>query len=405
MSKNMLASKGTQSAMIPKYSMMGPFKGHMSMKSSPLYPGSSCKLSTQYLIQDHMAAHYRKLLTSKAAVDSSAPSTLRTSIKYKDQKKKEQLIAAVEQFKKEIQRIRSASTLLPRSDSPKTHKLSLDEQDSLFLTQTRTALPVIQSEDNVPVRSTHSRSPSPVSIAQDTVRGIIQHTISSSPHYQRSHPLVTSKSLYIQSMKHADSLRTKKPFQDPQMKTYSGDLLEKHSNMFSVAKKPFTPRTLKKSAKSFLSKYKYYTPPKKNGPAAFLSSTANEEYHESPTETYRSLLDMYLKVDANREPSYGDKEDNHMLKSQEHNNQRSQILAKEDELRYLQFLREVTEDILMRGNCSAKILGNVFQAQLETRRHDLDEFDALGLDVLHLLKLSPMIILNHLQEEAGRQAK
>ncbi|KAJ1157550.1 hypothetical protein NDU88_010257, partial [Pleurodeles waltl] len=86
-----------------------------------LYPGSSCKLSTQYLIQDHMAAHYRKLLTSKAAVDSSAPSTLRTSIKYKDQKKKEQLIAAVEQFKKEIQRIRSASTLLPRSDSPKTH--------------------------------------------------------------------------------------------------------------------------------------------------------------------------------------------------------------------------------------------------------------------------------------------
>ncbi|XP_067421506.1 spermatogenesis-associated protein 7 homolog [Emydura macquarii macquarii] len=67
--------------MVPKYSMMGPFRGHMSIKSSPFSPGSSCKLSTQYIIQDHMATHYRKLLSSKAAVDSSVPKSLHTSIK------------------------------------------------------------------------------------------------------------------------------------------------------------------------------------------------------------------------------------------------------------------------------------------------------------------------------------
>lgn len=28
-------------------------------------PGPSCKLSNQYLIQDHMAAHYKKLMSAK----------------------------------------------------------------------------------------------------------------------------------------------------------------------------------------------------------------------------------------------------------------------------------------------------------------------------------------------------
>ncbi|XP_078239077.1 uncharacterized protein LOC110087181 isoform X2 [Pogona vitticeps] len=68
--------------MVPKNSLMGPFRGHMSIKSSPFSPGSSCKLSSQYIIQDHMAMHYRKLLSAKAAVDSSAPKSLNMSIKY-----------------------------------------------------------------------------------------------------------------------------------------------------------------------------------------------------------------------------------------------------------------------------------------------------------------------------------
>lgn len=28
-------------------------------------PGLSCKLSNQYIIQDHMAAHYKKLMSAK----------------------------------------------------------------------------------------------------------------------------------------------------------------------------------------------------------------------------------------------------------------------------------------------------------------------------------------------------
>lgn len=53
-----------------------------------------------------------------------------------------------------------------------------------------------------------------------------------------------------------------KSFQDPVQMTYSGDLLQKHSQHFTP-NKPFTPKTLKSDKSSYLSEYRYYRAPRK----------------------------------------------------------------------------------------------------------------------------------------------
>lgn len=53
-----------------------------------------------------------------------------------------------------------------------------------------------------------------------------------------------------------------KTFRDPVQKTYSGDLLQKHSQHFTQ-EQPFTPKTLKSEKTSYLSKYRYYRAPRK----------------------------------------------------------------------------------------------------------------------------------------------
>ncbi|NXI67240.1 SPAT7 protein, partial [Anseranas semipalmata] len=51
--------------------------------------------------------------------------------------------------------------------------------------------------------------------------------------------------------------------QESNSKVYSGDLLDKHSELFTGDRKPFTPRTLISDAKSALSGYRYYSPARK----------------------------------------------------------------------------------------------------------------------------------------------
>lgn len=67
---------------------MGPMKGHLAPNSSPFKPTIN-KLSSQYLIQDHMSSHYSKLTTAKPAIDNAPPRSMMTSVKKRDQMKRE----------------------------------------------------------------------------------------------------------------------------------------------------------------------------------------------------------------------------------------------------------------------------------------------------------------------------
>ncbi|XP_038667543.1 spermatogenesis-associated protein 7 homolog isoform X1 [Scyliorhinus canicula] len=288
---------GLQSAMIPKYSLMGPFKGHMCTKSSPFCLGSSCKLSTQFIIQDHMAVHYKNLLSTKAAVDSSMPKSMSTSIKYIDQQKRERLKKVVKKYQEETPLHPSTSQMNDRSVS-----------------------------------------------------------------------LATTRFM--------DKDLMKRPFQDPQKKTFSGDILDKHSNQFTEEIQPFTPRTLKNTAKSFLSKYRYYKAPKKtqDNPGAAKMFQQNSSEANINRFTKMSPIPVHLVTDYSKWCKTQEQSPRTLArKGHRSTTVKSKLMAREDEMKYLQFLKEVTDDILIRGYHSNKILENVFQTHIERSKYHLSE--------------------------------
>uniref|UniRef100_A0A6I8MZV6 Spermatogenesis associated 7 n=1 Tax=Ornithorhynchus anatinus TaxID=9258 RepID=A0A6I8MZV6_ORNAN len=370
---------------IPKYSMTGLFKGHMSIKSSPFFPGSSSKLSTQYIMQDHMATHHRKLLSAKAAVDSSAPRSLHTSIKSlgdtikvavvcvmctdRDQLRKGKLINAVKTYKKEVFRLCSESLRNSQSVSPKPSKECLTRKHPLPEPQCAVELPQSTSLLGSPG---HPQLPLPVLLAREAFEDIVQHVGRESCDC-RPKPIRQETG---QVRRGAHPVSVKNAFQDPLKKTYSGDILRKHSDCFTSPNEPFVPRILKKQRKSYLSTYKYYTPPKQKKAtspgssrlaSAQVCSLGQTDLTRRSKGGHRSCI-----VDDPSQPPI--KENKVSLAELGTSNcPHSTLLEKEEELKYLQFLQDVTDDILMKGCFHNQAFHSVFQTHIRNRRSDLDE--------------------------------
>ncbi|XP_072266570.1 spermatogenesis-associated protein 7 homolog [Pyxicephalus adspersus] len=330
--------------LIPKYSMIGPFKGHRSMKSTPLFPGSSCSLSTQFLLQDHMAAHYRNLYCAKASVDTSPPKSLSRSVKYKDQQNKEKLLRAIDKFKKELQQIHPTAHHRAKSnflEQGKVHQGHRDIQMSLmspFLSLWREPSPDLTLED------------------------FLYRNGMGTNYYSN---VATSRSqIFLQ----------KKTYKDPEKQTYGGDLLDKHAASFTNVEKAFKPRLLKKSASSFLSKYRYYKAPAKN--------------------KNRTDRDHMFSLDRFLEASYKPLENiTHASKSMaEAHETHSKLLKQEDDLKCLTFLKELTDDILLRGGGSSTVIDRVFQDHIKRKEHNIPE-------------VTKRILMQELKEELQKPEK
>ncbi|KAJ7341081.1 hypothetical protein JRQ81_004789 [Phrynocephalus forsythii] len=268
--------------MIPKYSLMGPFRGHMSIKSSLFSPGSSCKLSSQYIIQDHMAMHYRKLLSAKAAVDSSAPKSLNTSIKYRDQQKKEQLIKAVEKIKKEMGEALSATPCHSRCISTENHKGLLPRGRMPSLGTSKLSLPKY-------LKQMHLSNDCPIQKAEKMTQSTAQWCLPQAPNNGGINVLRSVLPLTHSRLPLPGYRKTKK-FLIPQNKSLGGDLLDTHARCFTETKQPFTPKVLKTARKSFLSKYRYY-----NHPTGKKNLSFNPPSEKRPTKIFRSLEDECLR--------------------------------------------------------------------------------------------------------------
>uniref|UniRef100_A0A672MK05 Spermatogenesis-associated protein 7-like n=1 Tax=Sinocyclocheilus grahami TaxID=75366 RepID=A0A672MK05_SINGR len=338
------------------------------MDTKPGYSlGSSGRLMNQYMMKDHMLSHYRKLYSAKGKSDTCHDV---------DQKRREQLRKDTPSQSGRSTSQRSARINSRTSCTSENSRPSVQGDDSAYhyLNQSLMSSPRIST-------SFHSKQivyPSPAnhfpSASELTYR-------SPNPHWHPAGPSCATSA----------SQRGYRSFQDPTQKTYSGDVLLKHAHRFTQ-EKPFTPRTLKSDHKSTLLQYRYYTPPRrkaeeekssfkitrqettrsKRGFSPQLESpqpfTLDHEWTDEETDSFRH----HGKTSRFRDGDF-------LLSSSRISPEgmRSPIMrkvsAEEEELMYLEFITDVTNEILTQGLYSDRVLKRVFERHIDMNRHRLDE--------------------------------
>ncbi|KAM7403258.1 hypothetical protein PAMA_003943 [Pampus argenteus] len=355
-----------------------------TLKSSPFCPRSSSKL-TQSIIRDHMVSHYKKVYSAKAVVDASVPKSLIHSVKYNDQIRQERL--------RKGSRPRSAHSLSQRNSrascSSAQSRLSVQYDDSPFLC----------SRSSMVSSPRFSTSFNAKEIVYPTCKAGSQnqshHTRSASELKYQNPEAASHRKLSAGSLAASGNQSCYKTFQDPVQKTYSGDLLQKHSQHFTHDK-PFTPKTLKSDKSSYLSKYRYYRAPRRNPTQdsansrlmpqeTYHGSTKNKEFYE-PSQVF-STEHEWSEDEFNGTYFSGSTKQTQANKSRDYDvfdfSSRvspegrkcplvKSISAEEEELMYLEFISAVTDDILSRGSISDRVLDRVIKRHIDMNRHQLN---------------------------------
>ncbi|XP_056349575.1 spermatogenesis-associated protein 7 isoform X2 [Oenanthe melanoleuca] len=170
-----------------------------------------------------------------------------------------------------------------------------------------------------------------------------------------------------------------------------GDLLERHSECFTKSGLPFTPRTLLSDAKSCLSQCRYYTPPRKK--------KKNHRKHGVEVETQTDMISfptsdqVYERKCMSEEQKMKSKaedkrntlhEPERRIDGFEYPCQRKtsrcpqkcsskSTVNEDEELLYLSFIEDVTDEILRIGVYSNRVLNQVFESHIQANKHRLDE--------------------------------
>lgn len=356
-------------------------------KISPFCSQSSSKL-TQSIVRDHMVSHYKKVYSAKAAIDTSAPKSMTLSIKYNDRIRQERL--------KKGGRPQSSHSISQRSGrsscSSALSGSSVGYDDSPYLCSSGSS--VSSPRFGTSFRPTEVVYPSCKASAQQPLhRGRPTSDIK-----LRSSALTLHRKPSACSLGALGDQLCFKSFQDPAQKTYSGDLLEKHSQHFTQDK-PFTPKTLKSDSNSYLSSYRYYRAPRRTRDCTPSKEMGQEIDQESPksnkhtSETKKSSQALNTEHESSEDefsathfqPSRQDKRVkkssssplfdplNRVSAKDRKSPVMKSITAEEEELMYLEFISAVTEDILSREFISDRVLDRVMQRHIDLNRHKLKE--------------------------------
>uniref|UniRef100_A0A3Q3NQG8 Spermatogenesis associated 7 n=1 Tax=Labrus bergylta TaxID=56723 RepID=A0A3Q3NQG8_9LABR len=302
-------------------------------------PQSSSKL-TQSIIKDHMLSHYKKVYSAKAAVDASVPKSL----------------------------IHSSRLSAQYDDSPYLCSRSSMVSSPRFNTSFNAKDVVYPSNKLGPQHRHH-------------------HTRPASEMKYRSPEATLHRRQSACSLEASGEQSFYKTFQDPVQKTYSGDLLQKHSQHFT-GDKPFTPKTLKSDKSSYLSKYRYYRAPRRK-PAEDCNKSRfmrQETYHGRYLQKHVCLFELFQQqiqqVFSNKltfiicnayTVFFIDIVENHTGMYGFDYIVLIYLFNREEELTYLEFISAVTEDILSRAHISDRILDRVMKRHIDMNRHYLDE--------------------------------
>ncbi|XP_037343423.1 spermatogenesis-associated protein 7 homolog [Pungitius pungitius] len=355
-----------------------------NLKTSPFCTRSSSKL-TQSLVRDHMVSHYKKVYSAKAAIDASVPKSLIHSVKYNDQIRQERL--------RKGGRPQSAHSLSQRNS-----------RASCSSAQSRLS---VQYDDSPYLCSRSSTVSSPRFLSSFNAKDIVYPSFKVGSQNQSHHVRPASERKYRspEATSHrkqsvcslgASGDQSYKTFQDPVQKTYSGDLLHKHSQHFTHDK-PFTPKTLKSEKSSYLSQYRYYRAPRRKPTQDSTNSRLmrQETYHGSTT-TIQDILEPSQGFNTEHELSEYEFNGTYLSASSQRNkaNRSTEldvyasssrfspegekspfmktVSAEEEELMYLEFISAVTEDILSREHISDRFLDRVIDRHIDMNRHQLD---------------------------------
>nr|XP_054303721.1 spermatogenesis-associated protein 7 isoform X7 [Pongo pygmaeus] len=357
-------------SVLPRYGPPCLFKGHLSTKSN-------------------------------AAVDCSVPVSMSTSVKYADQQRREKLKKELARCEKEFKLTKTAiransknnskslfNTLQKPSGEPKIEDDMLKEEMNGFSSFARSLVP---SSERLHL-SLHK--------SDKVITNGPEKNSSSSPSsmdYAASGPRKPgSGTLY--GRRPRSTFPNSHRFQLVISKAPSGDLLDKHSELFSNKQLPFTPRTLKTEAKSFLSQYRYYTPAKRKKDFTDQRIEAETQTElsfksELGTAETKNMTDSEMNIkQASNCVAYDAKEKIAPLPLEGHDSTWDEIKddalqhssPSEEELLYLSFIEDVTDEILKLGLFSNRFLERLFERHIKQNKH-LEEEKMRHL--LHVLKL------------------
>ncbi|XP_026976045.1 spermatogenesis-associated protein 7 isoform X2 [Sagmatias obliquidens] len=391
-------------SVLPRYGPPCLFKGHLSTKSNAFCTdSSSLRLSTLQLVKNHMAVHYNKILSAKAAVDCSVPLSMSASIKYADQQRREKLKKGLARCERELKLTKTAMQSNSKSNSKSLFNTlqkppgEPQDEDAMLIKEVNR----FPSFKRTPVTSSERLHLNPPKSDKVLTNGTEKNSSSflSSMDHAASGPRKSSSGTSYGRRPRSTSLNSQR-FQLVISKAPSGDLLDKHSELFSNRHLPFTPRTLKTEAKSFLSQYRYYTPAKRKKDFTDQQIEAETQTQlssfQSDFETVeiKNFTDSEMNIkQASSCMSYGTKGKITPLPLQGHELPWDEVKdsalqcssSSEEELLYLSFIEDVTDEILKLGLFSNRFLERLFERHIKQNKHHLEEEKMRHL--LHILKV------------------